>query len=64
MLIDWNHFTPCASLTGGILLGLARPVIWSTAASSESAASSRLFTPKSGDIGWRLSFVWELWPGA
>ena len=23
MLIDWNHFTPWTSLTGGILLGLA-----------------------------------------
>ena len=26
MTIDWSHFTPWASLTGGILLGLASAI--------------------------------------
>ena len=59
MLIDWNHFTPWASLTGGILLGLASAlfILVNGRILGISGIVGGLFRPRSGDIGWRLSFV-------
>jgi uncharacterized protein len=44
MTIDWTHFTPWASLAGGILLGL-------------SGILGGLLRPVQGDTGWRLAFL-------
>lgn len=59
MTIDWNHFTPWASLAGGILLGLASAlfILMNGRILGISGIVGGLLRPKSGDVGWRLSFV-------
>jgi uncharacterized membrane protein YedE/YeeE len=59
MLIDWNHFTPWASLGGGILLGLASAafILVNGRILGISGIVGGLFRPRSGDVSWRLSFV-------
>ena len=59
MNIDWNHFTPWASLAGGILLGLASAVfiLVNGRILGISGIVGGLFRPKAGDVGWRLSFL-------
>ncbi len=59
MLIDWNHFTPWASLGGGILLGLASAafILLNGRILGISGIVGGLLRPRSGDVGWRLSFV-------
>ncbi len=59
MLIDWNHFTPWASLAGGILLGLASAVfiLVNGRILGISGIVGGLFRPRSGDSGWRVSFL-------
>lgn len=59
MTIDWNNFTPWASLSGGILLGLASAafILFNGRILGISGIIGGLLRPKSGDAGWRLSFV-------
>lgn len=59
MMIDWNNFTPWASLSGGILLGLASAlfILVNGRILGISGIIGGLFRPKSGDVGWRLSFM-------
>ncbi len=59
MNIDWNHFTPWASLAGGILLGLASAIfiLVNGRILGISGIVGGLFRPKAGDVGWRLSFL-------
>lgn len=59
MTIDWNNFTPWASLAGGILLGLASAlfILVNGRILGISGILGGLLVPKSGDVGWRLSFV-------
>ena len=59
MTIDWNHFTPWTSLAGGILLGLASAlfILVNGRILGISGIVGGLFRPKSGDVGWRLSFL-------
>lgn len=59
MLIDWNHFTPWASLAGGILLGLASAlfVLVNGRILGISGILGGLLKPKGGDVAWRLAFV-------
>ena len=59
MTIDWIHFTPWASLAGGILLGLASAafILVNGRILGISGIVGGLFRPASGDIGWRLSFL-------
>lgn len=59
MLIDWNNFTPWASLSGGILLGLASAlfILVNGRILGISGIIGGLFRPISGDMGWRLSFL-------
>jgi uncharacterized membrane protein YedE/YeeE len=59
MSIDWNHFTPWASLAGGILLGLASAIfiLVNGRILGISGIVGGLFRPKAGDLGWRLSFL-------
>ncbi len=59
MSIDWNHFTPWASLAGGILLGLASAIfiLVNGRILGISGIVGGLFRPKAGDVGWRLSFL-------
>ncbi len=59
MTIDWNHFTPWASLAGGILLGLASAtfILVNGRILGISGIVGGLLRPKAGDTGWRISFV-------
>ena len=59
MTIDWNHFTPWASLAGGVLLGIAAAmfVLLNGRVLGISGIVGGLVKPVSGDAGWRLAFV-------
>ena len=59
MLIDWNHFTPWASLAGGILLGIASAffILVNGRILGISGIVGGLLRPKPGDAGWRVSFL-------
>lgn len=59
MTIDWTHFTPWASLTGGLLLGLAAAlfILVNGRILGISGIVGGLLRPKAGDIGWRVAFV-------
>jgi uncharacterized membrane protein YedE/YeeE len=59
MTIDWNHFTPWASLAGGILLGLASAlfILLNGRILGISGIVGGLLRPRAGDVGWRLAFV-------
>jgi len=59
MAIDWAHFTPWASLLGGVALGLASAifVLFNGRILGISGILGGLMTPRWGDIGWRLSFL-------
>jgi len=59
MSIDWNHFTPLASLAGGALIGLATAmfVLLNGRIAGISGVLGGLLRPSKGDIGWRAAFV-------
>jgi len=59
MTIDWIHFTPWASLAGGILLGLASAlfILVNGRILGISGILGGLLIPLKGDIGWRLAFL-------
>lgn len=59
MTIDWNHFTPWASLSGGILLGLASAmfILVNGRILGISGIVGGLLRPKAGDMAWRLVFL-------
>lgn len=59
MTIDWTHFTPWASLAGGLLIGLAAAafVLLNGRIAGISGIVGGLLRPVKGDIGWRLAFV-------
>ena len=59
MTIDWNNFTPWASLAGGMLLGLASAmfILINGRILGISGIIGGLLRPTSGDVGWRLAFV-------
>jgi uncharacterized membrane protein YedE/YeeE len=59
MTIDWTHFTPWASLAGGILLGIASAmfILVNGRILGISGILGGLLTPKSGDAGWRIAFL-------
>jgi uncharacterized membrane protein YedE/YeeE len=59
MTIDWNHFTPWASLAGGIILGIAAAlfILLNGRVLGISGILGGLVKPKAGDTGWRVAFV-------
>ena len=59
MNIDWTHFTPWASLIGGLLLGVASAVfiLINGRILGISGILGGLLPPKVGDIGWRVAFL-------
>lgn len=59
MNIDWTHFTPWASLAGGLLLGLASSafILVNGRILGISGIVGGLLRPKAGDSGWRISFL-------
>jgi uncharacterized membrane protein YedE/YeeE len=59
MTIDWNHFTPWASLAGGILLGLASAlfILVNGRILGISGILGGLLRPQRSDTGWRVAFM-------
>ena len=59
MTIDWAHFTPWASLAGGILLGIASAlfILLNGRVLGISGILGGLLPPQRGDAGWRVSFL-------
>lgn len=59
MSIDWSHFTPWASLAGGVLIGIAAAmlVLLNGRIAGISGIFGGLLTPRRGEIAWRLAFV-------
>src|SRR5947209_2869507 len=59
MSIDWAHFTPWASLAGGILIGLAAAMLLllSGRVAGVSGIVGRALLAPRGDFAWRLTFV-------
>ena len=59
MTIDWNHFTPWASLAGGMVLGLASAlfILLNGRVMGISGIVGGLLRPRSGDVGWRVALL-------
>jgi len=59
MSIDWQVFTPWASLFGGLLIGLAAAIliVFDGRIAGISGILGGLFRPRPGDTGWRLAFL-------
>jgi uncharacterized membrane protein YedE/YeeE len=59
MTIDWAHFTPWASLTGGIILGVASAIfiLINGRILGISGILGGLLPPKVGDTTWRIAFL-------
>lgn len=59
MVIDWLHFTPAASLAGGILIGAAAALLWlaNGRIAGISGIVGGLLRPARGDTAWRLVFL-------
>jgi uncharacterized protein len=58
-MIDWSHFTPWASLAGGLLIGTAAAMflLLNGRIAGISGILGGLLRPKAGDIGWRVAFM-------
>ncbi len=59
MTLDWNHFTPWASLAGGLLLGLASAlfILVNGRILGISGILGGLLGARPGDASWRLAFL-------
>jgi uncharacterized protein len=59
MTIDWAHFTPWASLAGGMLIGAAAAmlVLLSGRIAGVSGIVGGLIALRRGDIAWRWAFI-------
>jgi uncharacterized membrane protein YedE/YeeE len=58
-MIDWAHFTPWLSLSGGLLIGLSASILilLSGRILGVSGILGGLLTPKDGDMQWRITFL-------
>lgn len=59
MNLDWAHFTPWSSLTGGVLLGVASAIfiLINGRILGISGILGGLLPPKLGDASWRIAFL-------
>ena len=59
MSIDWSHFTPWLSLTGGLVIGVAAAlfIIVHGRIMGVSGIAAGLIAPLRGDIAWRATFL-------
>jgi uncharacterized membrane protein YedE/YeeE len=59
MTIDWNSFTPWASLAGGALIGLATAmfVLLNGRIAGVSGILAGLLRPARSDVAWRVAFI-------
>lgn len=59
MTIDWNSFTPWASLAGGVIIGIAATmfILFNGRIAGISGVIGGLLKPVRGDISWRAAFI-------
>jgi uncharacterized membrane protein YedE/YeeE len=59
MAIDWNSFTPWASLAGGAIIGLAAAKyhLLNGRIAGISGVLGGLLKPVRGDVSWRVAFI-------
>lgn len=59
MTIDWVHFTPGASLAGGVLIGVAAALflLLNGRIAGISGIVGGLLQPVRGEVAWRVAFV-------
>ena len=59
MTIDWLHFTPWMSLTGGLLIGAAASglILFNGRIAGISGILGGLFRAGPGEFGWRVAFL-------
>jgi uncharacterized protein len=59
MTIDWPHYTPLASLLGGMLIGLAAALfaLFNGRIAGISGIVAGLLRPQAGDKVWRIAFI-------
>ncbi|MGQ3051612.1 MAG: YeeE/YedE family protein [Roseateles sp.] len=59
MTVDWDAFTPVASLAGGALIGLSAAlfVLLNGRIAGISGVLGGLLRPVRGDLGWRVAFI-------
>lgn len=59
MHIDWNAFTPWASLAGGIVIGIAVAmfILLNGRIAGISGVLGGLLRPVRGDVSWRVAFI-------
>ena len=59
MTIDWNSFTPWASLAGGVVIGISAAmfVLLNGRIAGISGVLGGLLKPVKGDISWRAAFI-------
>jgi len=57
--MDWEHFTPGASLAGGVAIGIAAAmlVLMNGRIAGASDIIGGLLKPVRGDIAWRVAFI-------
>lgn len=58
-MIDWAHFTPWASLAGGVLIGAAAAMflLLNGRIAGISGILGGLLRPARGDVAWRAAFL-------
>lgn len=59
MTVDWNSFTPWASLAGGVLIGISAAMfaLLNGRVAGVSGVLGGLLRPGRGDVAWRVAFV-------
>jgi uncharacterized membrane protein YedE/YeeE len=59
MTIDWNNFSPWASLVGGLVIGGAAALflVFNGRIAGISGIVGGLLKPARGDLAWRVAFV-------
>lgn len=59
MTINWSEFTPWASLSGGLLIGLSAAlfVLFNGRIAGISGVLGGLLRPLRGDVAWRIAFL-------
>ena len=62
MTIDWNNFTPMASLAGGALIGISASllILLNGRIAGITGIIGSLFKPNKGDVAWRIAFTFGL----
>ena len=59
MMIDWTHFTPWASLAGGVIIGLgtALLILLNGRVAGISGVLGEMLRPNATDKSWRVAFI-------